>query len=238
MRVSMATFDLDHTLVRRRSGNLVTLKMKAIEYAIAEVFGIREIHYMRHLGPELFGMTDRSIMREVLAKLGVAPETVDDNLDRLFMVMLDRFALLTRDNHEPEYEKLAGVTELLDLLSRSGVRCGLATGNYAVFARWKLKSAGLDRYFNFGGFGEDGEERVIILRTALYRGGFGDDEHACHFGDSPADIKAAREVGVLAAAVSIEAGGKFPDNELEKAGAGLIIRSYSDIETIAEFLGI
>jgi len=238
MRINLATFDLDHTLVRRRSPNLVTLKMKAIEYAIAEVFGIREVHYMRHLGPELFGMTDRSIMRAVLLKLGVDPMTVDDNLNRLFAVMLDYFERSIQANPEPEYGRLEGVFALLDFLNKSGVRCGLATGNYSAFAWWKLKSSGLDRFFGFGGFGEDGEDRAKILQTALDRGGYGDGMTACHFGDSPADILAARANGVLSAAVSIEAGGKFPDRDLEEAGAGMIIRSYSDIDAIAEFLGL
>ncbi len=238
MRIDLATFDLDHTLVRRKTPNLVTLKMKAIERAIAEVFGIREVHYMRYLGPELFGMTDRSIMRAVLVKLGVDPATVDGNLNRLFAVMLDYFERSIKANPEPEYERLEGVFALLEFLGNAGVRCGLATGNYSAFARWKLRSTGLDRFFDFGGFGEDGEDRARILQTALDRGGFGNGKFACHFGDSPADIVAAKANGVLSAAVSIEAGGKFPDRDLEKAGAGMIIRSYSDIGLIAEFLGL
>lgn len=237
MKITVATFDLDHTLVRRVSDHLITLKMKAINQALEDVLGIREIHYMRHLGPELYGMTDRSIIRAVLIKLGMDKEKVNERLDRLFEVMIEQFTRSTTENVSPEYMALDGVGTLLEFLRKSRIKCGLATGNYSVFAKWKLRSAGLEEYFDFGGYGEDSEDRAEILNIALARAGNRSHLAACHFGDSPADMRAARANGILAAAVTIDAGGKFSGSELEDAGAQLVINSYKDIERIADFLG-
>jgi len=71
MTIKVATFDLDHTLIKRNSELRTTLKMDAINYSISKVFSINDINYVDYLGKEMYGMTDRAIVREVLYKLDI-----------------------------------------------------------------------------------------------------------------------------------------------------------------------
>jgi phosphoglycolate phosphatase len=232
MAVTVATFDLDHTLVRRPSSDTQTLKMEAINWAIDKVFGLKQINYMAHIGTELYGMTDRSIMRVVLTNLGIPAEAIDDKFDELFSKILAYFDKNLSSHRDGEYIPLPGVEEFLRKLKGSGISCGLATGNYSRFAQWKLDIVGLSRYFSFGGYGEDADDRDQIVAIALNRSGLKSPDRGCHFGDTPADIKAATANKMLSVAISAEAGGKFPAGLLQEAGADLVLDSYSNSQLV------
>lgn len=232
MAVTVVTFDLDHTLVRRPSGETYTLKMRAIDHSLQKVFDLKNINYMAHIGHELYGMTDRSIMKMVLANLGIAPAEIDRKLEDLFREMLAYFETNLISHRDGEYVPLPGVKSLLDELKAKGVVCGLATGNYSRFARWKLDSVGLTEYFTFGGYGEDDEQRSRIVAIALEHSGLKPPDRGCHFGDTPADIEAAAANDMLSVAISSAGGGKFPAQVLNQAGADLVLDSYLDSEKV------
>jgi phosphoglycolate phosphatase len=234
MAVTVATFDLDHTLVRRRVANSDTLKIAAINYALAKMFGFKDVHYMNHIGSELYGMTDRSIMRQVLGNLGVGADIIELKLDSLFAEIFAYFENHLPSHQDGEYIALPGVQAFLDQLKGSGVSCGIATGNYEVFSRWKLDSVGLSDYFDFGGYGEDGDQRAQIVKAALKRSGMKSGDIGCHFGDTVSDINSARANGMLAVAISVNAGGKFASEELAAAKPDLVLESYHDFDKVAE----
>jgi phosphoglycolate phosphatase-like HAD superfamily hydrolase len=232
MAVTVATFDLDHTLVRRRVANSDTLKIAAINHALENMFGFKDIHYMKLIGTELYGMTDRSIMRQVLANLGIGPDVIEQKLDGLFTEIFIYFESHLPAHRDGEYTTLPDVEKFLELLKASDIRCGLATGNYKIFARWKLDSVGLGGFFDFGGYGEDGDERWQIVKAALDRSGLKSPDIGCHFGDTVSDIKSAKANGMLAVAVSVSAGGKFASEELAKANPDLVLDSYLDFDKV------
>ncbi len=234
MAVTVATFDLDHTLVKRRIQNSDTLKIVAINQALEKVFGFKDVHYMNHIGSELYGMTDRSIMRQVLGNLGLSQEEIDRRIDELFAAIFGYFEQNRQAHHNGEYIALPGARELLENLRRIGIRCGIATGNYQIFSRWKLDSVGFARYFDFGGYGEDGDQRAQIIKAALNRSGLKPPDVGCHFGDTVSDIDSARANGMLAVAISVNAGGKFPSDELAAARPDLVLESYYDFDRVAD----
>ncbi|MBI2339704.1 MAG: HAD family hydrolase [Deltaproteobacteria bacterium] len=70
----------------------------------------------------------------------------------------------------PHFRLMPGAFEFVAGLSiRPDVVLGLATGNYEKTAWQKLKRAGLDGYFKFGGFGSDSKIRRELTEMALKR---------------------------------------------------------------------
>lgn len=234
MTVKVITFDVDGTLVRRYP-EAKTLKVEAIDYAFAEVFGIKDFNYFDHLKPDMYGMTDKSIMKLLLMKFGVDKITIENKIDYLLEVAVKYFANHPEYDARTDYYILPGVENMLSHLNERGISLGIATGNYSEFAWWKLNGVGIGKYFTFGGFGEDAEDRVEIVGIALNRGAR-NNARACHFGDTPVDIEAAHANGMLAAAISAKGGATFDSETLHEAGADLVIDSYNDISSIQDFL--
>lgn len=89
--------------------------------------------------------------------------------------------------------------ETLEILSqREDVSLGLATGNFEEAAWNKLKHAGLDHHFAYGGFGTDSHDRQILTQLALDRaikhiGGTPKEVYVV--GDTIYDIRCARGIG-------------------------------------------
>jgi phosphoglycolate phosphatase-like HAD superfamily hydrolase len=99
-------------------------------------------------------------------------------------------------------------------------------------ARLKLARGAIDGYFEWGpdaiaGFAHDGEERELLVRAALDRGGTrlgarllpGD---ALVVGDTPRDVSAARAHGVPVVGVAT---GRYGRDELRAAGADGVLDS-------------
>jgi phosphoglycolate phosphatase-like HAD superfamily hydrolase len=235
MAVDLVTFDVDGTLVRRHP-DVPTLKLEAIDSAFRKVFGINEFNYLDYLRPDMYGMTDRSIMKMLAIRLGVNSDEVENKLDLFFEEMFAYFD--SHQNHKAttDYYVLPGVQKMVTALAKSNIRMGIATGNFAKFAWWKLDGVGLGDFFAFGGFGDDAEKRSHIIGVALKRGKYDTGRPACHFGDTPVDIEAAHANGMLAAAVSSKAGATYESDALRKAGADLVIDSWHDIDEILAFL--
>ena len=220
-------FDVDGTLVhaagagRRALERVLLAELGRIDGALA--------------GLRLDGMTDRLIVREVLAALG---RPFDDSLcDRV----LDAYVEALRTEIQgPGFRVLPGVAELLAGLAAGGAAIGLCTGNMPEGARLKLLRGGLDAYFEWGpraiaGFAPDGEARERVLRAALRRaaerlGTALDPTEALVIGDTPRDVQAARAEGVPALAVAT---GRFTVEELRDAGADAVLRT---LEGTAESL--
>jgi len=235
MAVNILTFDVDGTLVRRHP-DVSTLKVEAIDYAFSKVLNIKDFHYLDHLIPEMYGMTDRSIMRMLFKRLGVDGDLLDIKLDRLFDMMFAYFDSHPEHQATTDYYILPGALDLLEALKSHDYKLGIATGNFRKFADWKLDGAGIGQFFTFGGYGDDAESRSDIIGAALRMAGYNSNIKACHFGDTPVDIEAAHEIGILAAAVSVKAGATHESASLLESGADLVIDSWRDTHKILAFL--
>ena len=78
---------------------------------------------------------------------------------------------------------------------------GLVTGNTEAAAHVKLHRARLNRFFSFGGYGSDSNERGEVTRIALKRASlvYGDEvepDQAIAVGDTPLDVKGAHAAGI------------------------------------------
>jgi phosphoglycolate phosphatase-like HAD superfamily hydrolase len=237
MNLKLAFFDIDGTLIWRRSNDGLSLKSSSFNYALNVVFGLKDANYLTILGRRLYGLTDRSILKLTLLELGFNENDYYEHEKELFRIVDDYFERHRLDLKEPQYNPNPGSREFLDRLRSRKIRMGLVTGNIRKHADWKMEGVGFSGYFTTGGFGDDGEDRMEIMSAALARNSDIPYSSICHFGDSPHDILAALKSGIRCVALTNRGGGTHSREELESAGYGLIIDSWNESEKIEEYLG-
>ncbi|MCB1033585.1 MAG: HAD hydrolase-like protein [Acidobacteria bacterium] len=210
----LVLFDIDGTLLR--CGRQVARVFTA---CLEEVYGTAG-----HLeGYSFAGRTDPGIVLDLMASAGLDRDTVVAGLPRMRRLYLERLAE-TLD--ASRMSLLPGVLELLERLSaQPDVTVGLLTGNWRGGARVKLGKFGLNRFFSFGAFGEDGFVRRDLLPRALARaqrstGRSFRPEETLLVGDSVLDVDCGRVHGVAVLAVAT---GFTAAADLDAAGARWVV---------------
>lgn len=214
-------FDVDQTLLAsNRAGGA------AMRRAFAELSGAAEA--FANLNYQ--GRTDLWIVRQVAEASGT-DEAVLMTAYRETYPSLLREEVRTRDAHA-----LPGVVALLDALApREDVSMGLGTGNWRDTAFIKLEHAGLDGYFETGGFGDRHDNRPDMLREGVAALGWEPGERLVVIGDSEHDITGAHEVGAIGVGVAT---GNWSADELAAAGADAVLEDLTDLErTVTALLG-
>lgn len=203
-------FDIDGTLLncgRQVAGFFLG--------ALEEVYGTRGVLE----GYSFAGRTDPGIVLDLMSAAGLHREAVLENLPRMQDLYLAR---LEEGLDREGMRILPGVEALLDRLSaNSELTLGLLTGNWSRGARTKLSRFGLERYFPFGAFGDDGFERCDLVPAALRRaeeatGRCFSPEEVLIVGDSVLDVACGQAHGVPVFAVAT---GLTPAEALNDAGA-------------------
>ena len=158
VRRRLVLFDIDGTLITDGGA-----ARDAFAMALRAVFGY-EGRLQRY---DFSGRTDPQITRMILRDEGLSDSEVDVRLGALFRTYLD--ALRERATAD-RVRSLPGIEPLLEALhADSAVTLGLLTGNLEEGARLKLDPPGLNRYFPFGAFGSDAEERDKLPPIAVQR---------------------------------------------------------------------
>jgi phosphoglycolate phosphatase-like HAD superfamily hydrolase len=190
---TLLLWDIDGTLLTAGGAG-----MRALQVALQRVFSINgSIHDI-----DFAGRTDRWIMRQIFAKFGL-PAT-EENFTRFADGYIAALPAAVADRG---VRALPGVTALLESSFASGVALGLLTGNLRRGAETKLASKDLWRYFPFGAFADDCEDRNLLGPFALRRARA---HHGVDFapantwviGDTPHDVICARAFGARAIAVA------------------------------------
>jgi len=218
-------FDIDGTLISLDGAGSRSLN-RAMEDLLGIPNGFREVNFA--------GKTDLQIIREGLGKF--------DLLDRddLLHSLLDRYLgylrteVATGRGHVKE-----GVKDLLvHLQDLRGVYLGLLTGNVETGARLKLNTFGLNRFFPVGGFGDDSEDRNLLLPFAVKR--LLDSEcitvnyeDCVVIGDTPSDVECAQVHGASSIAVAT---GAYSLDQLKKTTADLVLSDLSNTEQIVRWI--
>jgi phosphoglycolate phosphatase len=218
--VKLLLFDIDQTLVNTGGAGL-----RALDRACQKLFNIDNA--MDGMSPH--GKTDPAIVREILRVRLKNPSPsgreVETILESYLSFLKDEIRMSTA------YHVLPGIISLLDhLVAHDDALLGLATGNIEMGGRLKLERGGLNRYFDFGGFGSDSENRTELVRKGAARAA--DKSGRCFqpqdvfvIGDTPLDIDAGKNagfktVGVATGSYSVEqllaAGATFAVTDLEK----------------------
>jgi phosphoglycolate phosphatase len=130
----------------------------------------------------------------------------------------------------PGYRVMPGVVELLERLTGEGCLVGLITGNTEPAAHTKLARGDLNRYFAFGGYGSDANQRVDVCRKALDRaqiaaGGRLDRDASIAIGDTPLDVEAGHGAGIRVVGVAT---GEYSVDQLAEAVADWVVETLED----------
>ncbi|MBI4399102.1 MAG: HAD hydrolase-like protein [Candidatus Omnitrophica bacterium] len=220
--MNILLFDIDGTLTRSGGAG-----RKAFDRVFARLYQEKNASE----GLEFSGKTDPVIIREIFqSRLGRIPsENELIRVKRAYLKMMEEEARSIRP-----YQPIEGIVEILKILSVSEhVLVGLATGNFRESAFLKLQSAGLRKFFSFGGFGSDSPNRFELTRLGIERGKklipFHEKFHrAFVIGDTPHDIEAGKSSGAVTIAMLT---GATSREEMESSSPDHILSGYSPTET-------
>jgi len=217
--VKLLLFDIDQTLINSGGAGL-----RALDRACEKVLGLKNA--MQGISPH--GKTDPAIAREILrARLDRASRDGSD-----IPSILEAYVSFLKEEVQlsPGYCVLPGIVSLLEeMLHRQDVVLGLATGNIELGARIKLERGGLNRYFEFGGFGSDSEDRTELVRRAADKaadkiGTSIPPSNIFVIGDTPLDIDAGNRAGFKTIGVGT---GSYSAEQLLAAGATAAVADIS-----------
>ncbi len=211
-------FDIDGTLIDTGGAGAASWRL-----AFDELYGIpADIGKFTDAG-----MTDSQVARRTFeAVVDHSPSRKE--LSRLLERRLNHLYATVADS--TGYRVLPGVEKLLPRLLENGYLLGLVTGNGEAAAHIKLHRARLNRFFSFGGYGSDSDDRSELTKKALERAAlvFGepiDPKKCLTIGDTPLDVTAAHGAGIECVGV---ASGHFSVEQLRDAGADYVLGSLEE----------
>lgn len=219
-------FDIDGTLIDSGGAGIYALRD-----VLQEKWGITS----DLAGVEIAGKTDPSIVRQILRsqKLAESGENV--------AMFLELYAEgLSRELPRREGRVLHGIDELLPRLQdRAQIVLALLTGNIERGAKLKLEHYGLWRFFEFGAFADDSDDRNALGSFARKRAR---EKHAVDFandaidviGDTPHDIACGKAIGARTIAVAT---GNFSCADLAKYQPDVVLEDFSEVDALIAQLG-
>jgi phosphoglycolate phosphatase-like HAD superfamily hydrolase len=216
----LVLWDIDHTLIDTRG---VGRELSGTAFERATGVPMRK-------QARIDGITEPVIFRETAKLHGLTTDRADFErfAQALTSAHIERAADLRERGHA-----LPGAAAVLDLLAgMPGIVQTVVSGNVRAVAEIKLATFGLDQHirWEYGAYGEDADERVDLVRTALHRAGDVQPTDAVLVGDTSADVAAAREADVPVIAV---ASGRSSIEDLRKAGAERVLPDLTDDELTA-----
>jgi phosphoglycolate phosphatase len=218
--MKLLLFDVDQTLISTGGAGI-----RALNRAFLKLFSLQNA--MEGILPH--GKTDPGIIREIFTTR--AGDSQCDGYPTSLEPILDSYLTFLKEEVETSssYKVLPGILDVLDSMSvRPDVLVGLATGNVEAGARIKLERGNLNRYFAFGGFGSDSENRTQLVKrgaemASAFSGQRLEPSNTFVIGDTPRDIEAGREAGFQTIGVAT---GKYSRSDLMNSGATLAIHDF------------
>lgn len=211
-------FDIDGTLVSTGGAS-----DRAWYRAFLDLHGV-EVNVPDYTGK---GVPDPEVGLQCFRAV-IGREPAGEEMAKL-MALRQRY-LAEEVESSPGYRVMPGVVELLERLTGEGRLVGLITGNTEPAAHTKLARADLNRFFAFGGYGSDANQRVDVCRKALDRaqiaaGGSLDRSASIAIGDTPLDVEAGHGAGIRVLSVAT---GDYGVEQLREAGGDWVVADLTD----------
>ena len=170
----------------------------------------------------LHGGTERKNLRILLKRQNLEPS--EKQMDEIFRMTGNNY-IATPNNSV----LLSNVFEPVNILSKSCL-LSIVTGNQETIARKRLKIIGLNKYFSFGAFGNESEDRSELVRQVLERsktfGWGGNLNDAYVVGDTPADVESGKSTRTKTVAVTT---GSYSKEILAKSNPNYLISNLSEL---------
>ena len=226
---TLVLWDIDGTLIR--AGQIAGAVFAT---AVESMFGVAAHEHRVRYG----GKTDPQIAREILAAL-----SIDHDAEVHLPQLMEALELGLAEGQQEMRESgvvLPGVEMVLARLhDHPEVVQSVLTGNTRANAVLKLETFALDRWIDveLGAYGSDDADRNLLVPIALARvasrHGAVDKGRTWVVGDTPFDAACAQAGGVRCLLV---ASGHASREELEAAGADLVVDDLSNTEAIVTLL--
>jgi len=196
-------FDIDGTLLNTRDA----IHYFAFRNALKKIWGFDATID----GVPVHGNTDIGILRAVCRLQGVTDTDFEAHLPQIIDMMS---AEVASRKSEIRADICPSIPDLLAELQRRNKLIGVVTGNFERIGWSKLEASGLRPYFAFGSFSDRTELRADIFRNGLAEVArrLSPDARTFVVGDTPSDIRAAKEVGIPIISVAT---GIYPQAELQ-----------------------
>ncbi len=224
-------FDLDGTLV-----NVATVHIRAFRMAMRTVYGLDVEGVLDRRSYQ--GDTQPNVVRAACRILGLSPETTDALLPAALQIASQAaIALLEQD---PGGVVLSGVVPVLTMLEDGGQMLGLVTGTVRATAVAILEWAGLQHFFSVCACGDEGRERVDLVRLAIERavpvlGWPANARELVVIGDAPRDIETGKAFGARTVAVAT---GNHTVADLAVYAPDVVLPNLADVNAaLAAILG-
>jgi phosphoglycolate phosphatase-like HAD superfamily hydrolase len=210
-------FDIDGTLLVTRD----LVHWNALHQAMLEAYGVDTTID----GIPYHGMTDLSILRAALGREGVQTGAFEAALPKALEVVC-REVDANRGGICPQV--CPGIPALLAQLYSQQRLLGVASGNLETVGWHKIEAAELRHFFSFGFYSDHCETRAGIFQNAVQhvRHLLGAEARTCFVGDTPSDVKAAKQIGAQIVAV---ASGTFGSEQLRACGPDLCVEYCQEL---------
>jgi phosphoglycolate phosphatase len=182
-------------------GTLLNCKDAVHYFAFCEALKTLSGRELNLDGVTAHGNTDIGILRDALALAGIPESTWRPGLPDACRSMCSH---VHRNRSQISASALPGVRSVLQHLRNRKTILGVATGNLAEIGTIKLESCDLLSHFDFWAFSDGLENRPEVYNRALnsVRALAGPRAAICAIGDTPADVRAARQHGISIIAVA------------------------------------
>ena len=211
-------FDIDGTLVRC-GPQIGPIFMGALKRTFGQTGNVRAYDFG--------GRTDTEAVIDLMTETGLPRAEVEGRMGEV----RSHYGDLLERLDPGQMRLLPGVVELLEELAAARDTCvALLTGNWEIGARAKLEPFGLNRFFDFGAFGEDGVRRnelvpVAVERAAMRLGARPDVSDVVIIGDTVRDVACGQAHGIPVLGVAT---GFTPGDRLQEAGADWVAADLRD----------
>ena len=211
-------FDIDGTLLNTHDG----VHYNSFHTALREVYGCEGLID----NVPVHGNTDIGILRAALKHHGCLRDGEFETKLPQALEMMRTEVERKADRIRPEL--CPSIAELLRALHNEGKLLGIVTGNLERIGWTKLQQAGIRKYFDFGSFSDQREQREDIFRYGAEQARHlrGPNTTVCFVGDTPADIRAAATVGMPVIAVAT---GIYSREQLAEHSPPLCVGSVAEL---------
>lgn len=229
MKPLLILFDIDGTLITHVGDWKPS--QERFRRAIEEVFGVTPEFNERY-----DGLVDKQINWMLVKNKGISREDFETKFPQI-RNRLHELAL-EQSQSQQMYQPIKDAKVLIEALQIQKIHLlGLMTGNVEKMGWWKLEHAGYEKFTDFGIFGDEVDNRVLLAQTAIpkaeifFKRTF-TPRDVVVIGDSVNDIKCARAIG--AHIIAVATGGHNVD-ELKQEKPDLLVDSLSDKRVFSFF---
>lgn len=215
-------FDIDGTILQTNGAGT-----RAANRAFENIYGISEA--MTRI--DAAGKTDHIILQEIFMN-ELNRDFSQEEAEELYKLYIP---FLEEETGKSKTTVMPGIPKLLEeLSSRQDMVLGVATGNIEQGAWIKLRSAGLDHHFDFGGFGSDSHIREHLILKAFERAKSHIEENieiknTFVIGDTPYDINHGRAAGTITVGVAT---GSYSREQLEQHNPDYLFDDLTNLEEV------